>query len=141
MRLEDNDPQNPDTSKWSADFGPSWTVRRRGGSRASCVAETLSPCLGRRSRKAMAIGPFKKAKSAHALLTSLKTLKMSRTEDGYDDYVNKFQDILNSLDPDDQPNNISKCCDFVNGLGQKARVPSQTCGTLVTGHGRTWMHS
>jgi hypothetical protein len=67
----------------------------------------------------MAIGPFKKAKSAHALLTSLKTLKMSRTEDGYDDYVNKFQDILNSLDPDDQPNNISKCCDFVNGLDKK----------------------
>ena len=82
----------------------------------------------------MAVGPFKKAKSAHALLTCLKNMKMQREEDGFDVYLNKFQDILNSLQPEDQPNDISKCCDFVNGLEDSLQFEVR----MKAPNGATW---
>ena len=85
-------------------------------------------------KAAMAVGPFKKAKSAHALLTSLKNMKMQREEDGFDVYLNKFQDILNSLQPEDQPNDISKCCDFVNGLEDSLQFEVR----MKAPNGATW---
>ena len=62
----------------------------------------------------MSKGPFPQAETDHALLSSLRTLRMSKTEEGFNDYLNKFQETLAKVNP--PPDDKSVCVDFVRGL-------------------------
>jgi hypothetical protein len=67
--------------------------------------------------RGMVAGPFPKAKTRHALLSELRTIKMEQKKDGYDAYQNKFARIIGELSQVGyKPDGVNLCVDFLNGL-------------------------